>query len=368
LTDSVSESGPRSLLHGLQAVRGIFVMLVVCHHVGIHSQRYWEHNWLGGIFSQSLFRVDFFFVLSGLVLWAAHRADAGTPGAWKAFLVKRLFRLYPLLVTLTLVKGLVLGLVPGRSVESFHLLSSLLALPQTLLPIITAAWTLSFEVCYILVLSACLALPRRLTLPALVSWGVLLSCAGVFFGVRPALQGLGFLTHPFVLEFVSGVLMAEWLHRQVGLDPARNRRQSMLMCSISVVALAIVVTRYPWFASHVLILRKLFWAVAFALGLGGLVLWERAVPAKNWRLKDVLGVGRASYSLYLSHGFVLMAFFKAWPGALSFNPAGKDALLALLVILSVLFGLAVWKWVERPLTRWLSPSKRPATGLRGTAT
>lgn len=366
---SVSESAPRSLLHGIQAMRGFFAVLVVCHHVGIHSARHWKYNWLGGIFNQSTFRVDFFFVLSGFVLWAAHRADAGTPGGWRAFLVKRIFRIYPLLITLTLVKALLLWLMPGRSAESFHLLPSLLALPQSTFPVIVAAWTLSFEVCFMLAMTACMALPRRLTLPALVSWGVLLSCVGVVWGVRPALQGLGFLTHPFVLEFVSGVLMAEWLQRQTGHDPVRNRLRGMLMCGISLVGLAIVVTQYSWFASHVLILRNLFWAVVFALGLGGLALWERAVAAKDWRLKDVLGLGRASYSIFLSHGFVLMAVFVlVRPATLPFGSVGKDVLLVLSVVLSVLFGLAVWKWLERPLTRWFRLSKRPAPVLPGTTT
>lgn len=350
-------------------MRGIFTVLVVCHHVGIQSARHWKHNWLGGIFNHSTFRVDFFFVLSGFVLWASHRADAGTPGGWKAFLVKRISRIYPLLITLTLVKALVLWLMPGRSAESFHLLPSLLALPQSTFPVIVAAWTLSFEVFFMLVLTAGLALPRRLTLPALVSWGLLLSCAGVVWGVPPALQGLGFLTHPFVLEFVSGVLMAEWLQRQSGHDTGRNRRRGMLMCGISLVGLAIVATQYSWFTSQVLILRKLFWAVVFALGLGGLTLWERAVAPKDWRLKDVLGLGRASYSIFLSHGFVLIAVFVlVRPATLPSGSVGKDVLLMLLVILSVVFGLAVWKWLERPLARWFRLSKRPAPVLCGTAT
>ncbi len=350
-------------------MRGIFAVLVVCHHVGVHSQRYWKHNWLGGIFNQSTFRVDFFFVLSGFVLWAAHRDDAGTPGAWRTFLGKRLSRLYPLLVTLTLAKALVLWMVPGRSLESFHLLPSLLALPQASFPIIVAAWTLSYEVCFTLTFAACLALPRRSFLPALASWGVLLSCAGVLWGIRPAIHGLGFLTHPFVLEFVSGVLMAEWLQRQTAHDPVRNRRRGIVLCGISLLGLAIGATQHAWIVSHAVILQKLFWAFVFALGLGGLALWERVVAAKDWRLKDVLGVGRASYSIFLSHGFVLMAVFVlVRPAALPLGSAGKDVVLMLSVILSVLFGLAVWKWLERPLARLCRFPERPASAQCGTAT
>jgi hypothetical protein len=46
--------------------------------------------------------------------------------------------------------------------------------------------------------------------------------------------------------------------------------------------------------------------------------------------------------------------------SLSFNSAGKDQLLVLSVIVLVLFGLAVWKWLERLLTCWCSVPERRA--------
>jgi peptidoglycan/LPS O-acetylase OafA/YrhL len=143
---SLSETPTRPLLHGIQAVRGFFSLLVVCHHVGVHSQRFWDHDWLGGTFNHSVFRVDFFFVLSGFVLWAVHRAEAGSIGTGLSFLRRRLWRLYPLLFMLTLIKVLLLWVFPGRSPESYQIIHSLLALPQTNFPVIVSAWTLSFEV------------------------------------------------------------------------------------------------------------------------------------------------------------------------------------------------------------------------------
>ena len=115
--------------------------------------------------------------------------------------------------------------------------------------------------------------------------------------------------------------------------------------------------------------QKLFWAVVFALGLGGLALWERAVPTEVWRLRDVLGLGRASYSIFLSHGFVLMVVFVLMrPDTFLLNSAGMDVLLLLAVLLTVVFGLAVWKWLECPLTRRFRLPLRPAPVPRVTAT
>jgi exopolysaccharide production protein ExoZ len=354
-------------LHGIQAVRGVFAVLVVCHHVGVHSMRYWQHNWLGGVFNQSTFRVDFFFVLSGFALWTAHHADVGMSGGWRAFLAKRLWRLYPLLIVLTLVKALILWLVPGRSLESYYLLPSLLALPQDAFPIIVAAWTLSFEVVFTALLTICLTLPRRAALPTLMAWGLLVSCASFLLGIRPGLHGVAFLTHPFVLEFVAGVLVAEGVRRCSGLGGSRP--WGILLCGLSFVGLVIGATRHSWVTSHPVIWQKSFWAIVFAMGLGGLALWERTVGAAHWRLRDVFGLGRASYSIFLSHGFVLMAAFAlVRPGMLPSHGIWLDVSLVLVVVLSVLFGQAVWYWLERPLSRLgRSAEGRPAPAVRGSA-
>lgn len=342
----------KSFLHGIQAMRGIFAVLVVCHHVGVHSARYWKHDWLGGVFNQSTFRVDFFFVLSGFALWTAHHADAGQPGGWWSFLGKRLWRIYPLLIILTLVKALVLWLVPGRHLDSYHLLPSLLALPQSTFPVIVAAWTLAFEVGFTVVLTACLALPGRASLPALAAWGVLISCIGSLLGIRPGLHGAAFVTHPFIMEFVLGALASDCVRQRLLQDHAWHRFGGMLLCGLAFVGLMIGATRHSWIISHPVISQKLFWAVVFATGLSGLALWERSVPVQDWHLKDSLGLGRASYSIFLGHGFVLMgAFALLRPGIRPSSGLWMDVLLVCVVIASVLFGQFIWCWLERPLSR-----------------
>jgi peptidoglycan/LPS O-acetylase OafA/YrhL len=320
--------------------------------VGTNADRYWGYGWLGGLFFESTFRVDFFFVLSGFALWTAHRADAGRPGGWRSFLWKRLWRLYPLLIILTLVKAFVLWLVPGRNMDSYHLLPSLLALPQNAFPMIVAAWTLSFEVGFTIVLTACLALPAGLSLPALVAWGASISCTGWFLGIRPGLHGVSFLTHPFILEFVFGVLAAEAVRLRLRHQDAVNRPWGIAFCALAFTGLMFGATHHSWLTSHPVILQKVFWAVVFAMGLSGLTLWERSVPAQAWRLRDSLGLGRASYSIFLGHGFVLMgAFALLRPSFLPAPGFWMDVLIVLLVILSVLFGQLVWHCLERPLSR-----------------
>lgn len=331
-------------LCGIQTLRGIFAVLVVCHHTGVHSVRLWSHDWLGGWFYHNTFRIDFFFVLSGFVLWASHRADAGRLAATRNFLLRRGWRLYPLLMTLTLFKVLLLTCFPGRSSDSYQTIPSLLALPQTSFPVIVAAWTLSFEMFFMIILAACLALPGKAAFPALVLVAVLLAVSGLLFDVRPAFHGLGFLTHPLILEFAAGAVAAECV-RQRG-----SRVWGMLLCALAIVGLVVGTTQHLRLNSLAVIWQKSFWAVIFAVGFGGLALWERSCRPERWWLQDYWYLGRASYSIFLSHGFVLMVGFAMFkPQMLGGDPFWMNVFLLLLVALSVLFGLAVYRYWERPL-------------------
>ena len=341
------ENTASPFLQGIQTMRGIFAVLVVCHHVGVHSTRYWAQEWLGSMFNHSTFRVDFFFVLSGFVLWAAHRADAGRPDATRSFFLRRFWRLYPLLITLSLFKVLVLYFIPGRSATCYQIIPSLLALPQTSFPLIVSAWTLSFEMFFMVILAACLVLPKTWVLPTLLVLSVLLGVSGMLLGIRPAISGLGFLTHPFILEFAAGVVAAECVKQRNG------RSLGVFLCILAAIGLFIGSCQHFWLTSQPVIWQKCFWAVVFASGISGLALWERSCTVERWWLKDRWQLGRASYSIFLSHGFVLMAVFAVVkPQMLGNDPLWINLFLLLVVALSVLFGLAVFKWLERPLNRW----------------
>jgi len=299
------------------------------------------------MFNDSTFRIDFFFVLSGFVLWTAHRTDAGAPSAVRNFFLRRFWRLYPLLITLSLFKGLLLCVFPGRDITSSQVIFSLLALPQSSFPLIVSAWTLSFEMYFMVVLALCLALPRQRVMPAMLALAVLLAGAGLLLGIRPAISGAGFFTHPFILQFAVGALVAEYVGRR------RSRPCGILCSGIALLGLVIGASQHDWLASQPVIGQKLFWAAVFAMGIGGLVLWERSCPAERWWFRDHWSLGRASYSIFLSHGLVLMAVFDGMgPRLLDHNPLWINCFFVLVVVMAVLFGLAVYGWVERPLTRW----------------
>src|SRR5690606_34237809 len=65
-------------------------------------------------------------------------------------------------------------------------------------------------------------------------------------------------------------------------------------------------------------------------------------------------VADASYSLYLSHWFVLSALGKAL-GALQLPPSLNWAARGAGIVVAVAFAIACFRYVEDPIDRWLRP-------------
>ncbi|CAN5374015.1 acyltransferase [soil metagenome] len=83
-------------LRSLTSARGIAAWLVVLYH--IRSGANWAPDWLMAVMHKGYLAVDFFFLLSGFVIYlSAHRALLRDRGAAvPAFLGRRLARIYPL--------------------------------------------------------------------------------------------------------------------------------------------------------------------------------------------------------------------------------------------------------------------------------
>jgi peptidoglycan/LPS O-acetylase OafA/YrhL len=77
-------------------------------------------------------------------------------------------------------------------------------------------------------------------------------------------------------------------------------------------------------------------------------------------LRPLIACGRASYEIYLTHGFVVLAAV-AWFRARGEPPRAVYPLLAAVLALSWCLGAAVERWLSAPANRWL----RGKLGARG---
>lgn len=328
-------------LYSLQYGRAFAALLVVYAHLSGFAQfSPFADSGIGG------FGVDIFFVISGFIMWTTARDSA--PGK---FWLRRAIRVAPIywLYTLLLV---VLALSPGGLASNVHvtpesLLKSLLFFPYFngttgIQPLLLQGWTLNFEMYFYLVFGLALLLPRAIRL------GFLL----VFFGIAVALGQLNlsgnalYLTYTdsTVLEFVFGIVVAELLGRRpVGL------RGAAALVAVSVLAFAVVsrfdIAELP---------RFLAYGVPSTLFIAGLVSLEPLVCRRPAR--EIVLMGDASYSLYLSHPFVLKSVAVIF-GILGLGAADSVWIAILFglsaIMLAVIFSILSYRLIERPLGRRL---------------
>lgn len=335
-TDSRSRNAtvPAQYL-SIQYLRGLAAMMVVVHHA--RDPMPWLFNPLAR-FEALAHGVDVFFVISGFIMYAAARHEPPLD-----FARKRIIRIAPLywLATITVVA---IELAQGHGISRLNVIRSLSFVPfynpthdNLIWPLLVPGWTLNYEMFFYLLFGLAL-LSRRLliTLTVAISALVLIGWAGV-----PANALAVTYTDPLLLEFLAGI----WL----GFASQRfSLRGFAPLLPLGLVALLLGdLSTMP---------RLLTYSVpAVAIVLGALALEARStMPRIGWAKM----LGDASYSLYLSHFIVMgmpLALFPHLPltGWVQFV-----AFVLTAVALSLVVGLALHQWVERPVTRWLSESTR----------
>jgi len=170
-------------LKTLQLCRGLAAALVLLFHATSVSSAFLNYDLLHGIFLFGYSGVDFFFVLSGFIIFWIHRVDLGHPARLRPYLRKRFIRIYPLYWVVFLVLLPIYFGLPNNFHDCLVLLKSFLLLPQVSNPVLTVAWTLSSELFFYGLFGLAIYLlsqpnPEAPTIWILLIFGVALSVMG----------------------------------------------------------------------------------------------------------------------------------------------------------------------------------------------
>lgn len=358
-----AQAAPHAAFLGVQVLRAVAALMVVAFHAASNL----SGDGVGRGFA-SLPRlewgnagVDLFFVVSGFVMVWTTRNRWSQPHAWRFFLQKRAARILPLYWLLTTAKIAFVVTLPtlfrGTHLQPWNTVASYLLIPSfdaegRVNPVITAGWTLCFEMAFYYLFAASLALGQRpivLATPLLAALGML----GALHS--PAWGAIASLVDPLLLEFLAGMWIAELARR----GQARGRPAALLALLAAGVA--------AWLASGLLApaeahaWRVLVWGGPAALVLYAVVALE---PHANLRrVRPLLLIGDASYSIYLTHVLVLPPLV-ARLRTLYLPPAGQWAAWLGVLASGVVAGVLVWRFVELPLTRAAQTLCRTARGAR----
>jgi peptidoglycan/LPS O-acetylase OafA/YrhL len=356
--------------HVLDAMRGIAALMVVNTHTApLLGTKLFAHN--------GHLAVDFFFCLSGFVIAFSYERRLLEGMRIPSFLSARLIRLYPMVfigMTIGILKPLLEQLHRSDFAmlkEKFlYYLCGIFMIPllgtghnHLVYPLDIATWSLFFELVANLAF-AFLAFRRRvptslLLLVAAASFCIL--CAGAHSSVAIVSMGSDSTRFNFgfarvALPFASGVLLLRLYKRYETWQ--RSQRLNAALAAVSVLLLSLTLL------SSLLWMRtRIFELSAIALIFPALVLIGAfaRVPEKLNRLCSMLG--ELSYPLYLLNLVLNYAFANAGLSLAARWPHLRPLLMSIIVGLDTAIALAVARWMDAPIRRFLVRKYNPSPSL-----
>lgn len=345
-------------LRALTGARGIAAWMVVLFH--LRRSLSGLPDPVMAVLAKGYLAVDFFFLLSGFVIWLAWNDRFRRDGiaAIGPFLRKRVARVWPLhLFVLGGAVALALALLATGRHDAAEF--PFAALPLHLLLVQTwgssqtlawndPAWSISAEfAAYLAFLLLAIAVDWR----RLPSWAIIAALVGLvgLLSVILALAGevgLGrdiprFGVLRCLTEFAAGTTVAALWLRYRGRRPA------------AFVSAAVALAAFVCFAGG-LVRESLSVPIAFAALLLTLALTagRRGNPLEG---RIIHGLGEISYATYLGH-YLLWFVFKLL--FVTDARAAPVAVVALYLATVVVASILLYRHVERPAQAWINGTNR----------
>lgn len=308
--------GKHTGLPGMEGLRGFAVFLVFLTHYFSLSEPWLTQDSIAHFVGHSLWRigntgVDLFFVLSGYMIYGMLIAK---PRPMIPYFRRRIERIYPTFLVVLFIYVALSMAVPNKSLLPAEMWGAAVYLAQNLLmlpglfqikPIITVAWSLSYEFFYYLVIPFLIIALRMRSWPR---YARIVFFAIIAIGIFA--YALTFQHHVRLMMFVAGILLFE----------SPTFRAAGLIDRIGLVApLAVFLAingsddggglwRYVW-------LFFAFYLLCYA------VFREERFTYRIFTWTPLRWLGNMSYSYYLIHGLTLNVAFVAL--AKLFPPSGQ---------------------------------------------
>ena len=278
--------------NGIQVARGIAALSVVFYHASVWSGDYYAKVY-NGFFNFGYIGVDFFFVLSGFLIFYLHKGDDRGGAAWKKYCMKRLIRIYPPFLPVSILLLLVYLNFPDlpHGDKTIGIIPSLLLIPSGGAPALVISWTLMHEMLFYTFFSLYFFCRRCFYIFAALWIGLI--CARINTVENSSL--ISFLLNVHNLEFFFGVAVA------LAADAYNKSYKMLFTAGILLLVLFIMGSyfniQYPPAVQGDFIFIYLGLAFSFIVyGLYGLDT-SLTVPYPSF----LMFLGVASYSIYLVH-------------------------------------------------------------------
>lgn len=358
-TFELSHGDHRAILP-MEGVRGFAVFLVfLVHYVTLVMP--WldpatmTHGIAAAIETMGHLGVDLFFVLSGVLIYGMLIAKPRSMGRYAA---RRVQRIYPTFAAVFVLYLLLSALFPSESkipsdvAGVWYVLQNALLLPGVfeIEPMITVAWSLSYEAFAYLTIPVMIVLLSMRTMKRWQRVVCLIVISAAVFVLTAAWLG-----HLRLTMFLCGMLVFE------AIDVGGLRW--LKAWSLPALCLALGVTiAMPWLGLPMWGLFALLFVLFFVFCVGCLV--GGGLSARLFTLAPLRWLGNMSYSYYLIHGLALKALFLVFA---KLTPAQADASALFWLLLPIAFAATLvpsavlFICVEKPYSLIRRPSCKPAS-------
>lgn len=329
----------RKRLSLVQSARGIAIMFVLLGHVNILFFQQFSYDWFrigqwirtGG--------VDFFFIVSGFMIYYVYYRNVGVPGKAREFLIKRMIRILPLYWLFTLLSIMSFFIIPtlgeGHERQVKTMITSLLLLTSE--PILASAWSLSFIVLFYMMFSLYMFRPK-IFLPFLIGWGVV----SLLIGNHLVAIDESLLFNFSNVEIIFGCLLAYLvLHYRL--------KYSTLAFVAGLLGYVAIWTNniFQFFSIY----EPYYYFIFALMMMYGITVKDMT---KDITLPKSLSLlGDASYSIYIAHGPFLHFYLFIVKRFSIVNVFGLFFAMCFVIVLSVISCYVVYITIEKPMTNKL---------------
>ena len=337
-------------LLSVQRLRGLAVLMVLVVHVEDIARKLpgWAgaHSDYARLIGYSA--PDMFFVISGFIMSYITFNSRFEARRW---LISRFFRIFPLYIFFTSLVVLLWlynpAMTMGSGEHDWRSVSlSLLMLPQAELPLLFVGWTVEHELVFY---ATVFLVARFLPLHWLTGVLVLLSALAFAKWGLKAYAGIQFWDFHLFSLYMSQFAIGALVYRFWGKSEALGWIPPLLGCGLLMCLGALY--SESGLINQELPSRVLLFGGAYGLLLLALLNLEKRQRAngRQWHSRGpMVQMGDASYSIYLSHPFVLALFGKLFSNV-PLAP-GLDVLLVILSGVTVLaVGMATHLLLEKPI-------------------
>lgn len=349
-------------IESLNGMRGLMSLMLLLAHTNAMI----ASNLFHGFFMRGSYVVDFFFTLSGFLLYYNYRESENRLSDGAEYIKKRFVRIYPVYWIYTLITVAVVLFIKRRfgceliywnDLSLKSIVRSLLCIVTDVKngkrPVIPTGWTLPYEVFFYLVSLSLILGGKKVFRNVLLIWAAAIV---VFQFYRVDNIYVAFLFDRLFLEFIAGVGLAALVKNGKHVSKA----QALLILTAGVVYFLVFWTgnnlgvAYPPYITRV---EK--FGIPFALIIYGLAEYER--QGKIPRFRVLSHFASASYSLYLTHYTVIIVLIFVFDSCCPTLPQIVKFLIALIV--SMIVGDLAYVFVEKKVNtivrkllknRWVS--------------